>query len=117
MAYGITSEAQLIDIAQINRGCSQIDDAASKYTQVGNEVSSVNCGSSALLVDGKTMQPSIDIAGNSIKSMEGEVKAFTSSIRSQAQMILMRQKAELQAYREEQARIAREKAEAAKNNN
>ena len=29
----------------------------------------------------------------------------------------MRQKAELQAYREEQARIAREKAEAAKNNN
>ena len=53
MAYGITSEAQLIDIAQINRGCSQIDDAASKYTQVGNEVSSVNCGSSALLVDEK----------------------------------------------------------------
>lgn len=114
MGFGITSEAQLIDIAQIERGCQQIEDAAQAYSQAASRISSVSCGSDVLAVNGGTVQPSIDGLGSRIGALEGEASAFTADIRAQAQEIYQRQKAELEAYKRHQEELA--KAQAAANN-
>lgn len=114
MGFGIISESQLIDIAQIERGCQQIDDAAKTFSQVGGKISSINCGRDILSVNGGTMQPSIDGLGSRISAMEGEATSFTAGIRAQAEAILQRQKAELEAYRRYQEELA--KAQEAENN-
>lgn len=115
MGFAITDESQLIDIEQIERGCIQIEGAARTFSQVGNAISGVVCGRDVLSVNGATMQYRIDGLGSQVSALEGKATSFTADIRSQAQAILQRQKAELEAYRKYQAELA--KAAEQQNNN
>lgn len=111
MAYGITSESQMIDLGMINKGCDIIDEAAKDFTTSGNKVVSAGntCNKDALSVDDKSMQPAIEELGETIKSLEGKVTSFTSQIRSLASQIYNTQFQELQAYQEAQRKAASKK--------
>lgn len=113
MAYGITSESQLIDIAAIRTAVEKIKSTAIDFTDCATVVSdaSAECDAEALEVEGTTMQPTIDDLADQIKSIKGSVEELADSILSVANEVYNAQNAELQEYKE---RLRRE-AEAANN--
>ena len=119
--YGITSEAELIDIGAINAGCDTIDAAAEDYISCGNQVNYAGeiCNSNALSIDNVSLEASIEELGETIKSLRDYIESFTSEIRRLASSIYQAQSEELAAYRAEQARLeaAKQEAEANKTEN
>lgn len=108
MAYGITSESQIIDIATIQSAVNKIKTAAKDFSSCGTAVSSAasTCDASALAVDGLTLQPTIeDLAGN-IKTYQSEIEGIADSLLSEANQIYNAQMSELIEYRERLKREA-----------
>lgn len=104
MAYNITSSSQLIDIATITRGCTQIEAAADKFEQCAALVlnASNECNADALSVDKTTMQPQLEADAEYIKSMKTAIYNFTLEIKNVALQVYAAQEAELNAYRAQQ---------------
>lgn len=107
MAYGITSESQLIDTSTINAGCDIIDAAAYDFTTCGNAVkgAAYYCGKDAMAVDGKSMGPNVEELGTSISGVKDSITGVTTEIRNLASQVYNAQKAELDAYIAEQQRL------------
>jgi hypothetical protein len=72
MAYGITSESQLIDITAINNGCAQIEAAALYFEECAKKVFNASdmLDEKALAVDKTTMQPQLDADAEYIQSIK-----------------------------------------------
>ena len=102
MAYGITSESQLIDISAIRAAVEKIKSTAQDFTDCGNTVSeaSSECNSEALEIEGMTMQPTMDDLAEQIKSIKNSVEEMADSILSVANQVYNAQNEELQAYKE-----------------
>lgn len=104
----ITSESQLIDIAAIDSGCKIIEAAAADYTTCSKNVNEASqiCTSEALSVEKTNMQPALQELATSIGTIEGNIIAFTTQIRSVASQIYAEQSAALAQYRAEQEAAA-----------
>lgn len=105
MAYGITSESQLIDINTINEGCNKIDEAAIAYLDCANVLSDAASimDINALSVEKKTMKPSIEELAAKIKQVKGNIGEFTNEIRNLASKIFQEQKMELEEYQRKES--------------
>lgn len=100
MAYGITSSSQLIDIGTISKGCTQLQEAATKFEKCASlvqEAASI-CDANALSVDKTTMQPQLEADAEFIKSMKEAVDGFAVGIRDVATQIYAAQSQELEEY-------------------
>ncbi len=113
--YGITSRAELIDVATIATGCSQLEVASEKFIKCAElvETAASICDASALSVEKTTMQPQLQADAEFIRSLQNIVKNFAIAIRSASSQVLAAQESELAIYLEEQ----RKKAETSANNN
>lgn len=110
--YGITSRADLIDIATISTGCSQLEVAAEKFVKCAELVDSAAsiCDSSALSVEKTTMQPQLQADAEFIRSLQNVVSSFATAIRSASSQVYAAQEAELAAYLEEQRKLAEQQS-------
>ena len=110
--YGITSRSELIDIATISTGCSQLEVAAEKFIKCADLVDSAAniCDSSALSVENTTMQPQLQADSEFIRSLQNVVSGFSTAIRSASSQVYAAQEAELAAYLEEQRKLAEQQA-------
>ncbi len=106
--YGVTSEADLIDIATISTGCSQLEVAAEKFIKCAELVESAAsiCDASALSVEKTTMQPQLQSDAEFIRNLNSVVTGFSQAIRSASVQVHNAQSVELANYRAEQKRLA-----------
>ena len=104
MAYGITSESQLINLGEINAGCDIINSAAEAYQICGDKVieASTLCNAQAMSFDKMSLESSISEVGLNIKSIQNYIEGFTAEIRSRASAIYTEQLNELENYRRQQ---------------
>jgi len=99
--YGITSEAQLIDIATIKSGCEAYISALDFFEEGGNQVKVAGsvCNSRALSVDGASFESQITQIGNDFSNLKGEYAGKASAVYSAAVGVYNEQVAELNEYR------------------
>ncbi len=112
MAYGITSESQLIDVSTIQSGCDQYKQHLDDFEINGNRVIEAGevCNAKALSIDSGTLQWSINDLGEEIKDLKTSLSAAADGVVSDAIRVYNEQVAELNEYRR---RLAEQ--EAAKN--
>ena len=105
MAYGITSEAQLIDIATITAGCNQYKQCLEDFETNGNRVIEAGeiCDAKALSIDYTTLQWTINDLGEEIKNVKTTLSAATDGVVAAAQRVYNEQVAELNEYRRQLA--------------
>ncbi len=110
MAYGITSEAQLIDIKTIQSGCRSFMEAVMIFWEAGQQVIAAGeqCGPKALSVDGASMKADIVEVGQEIGNLCKEYIDNANEVIEQAVRIYNAQIDELNEYNRRQA-IEREK--------
>ena len=113
MAYGITSESQLIDYNTIRNGCSAYMDSLDYFMQAAKQVmeAAEMCDKKALNVDGQTMQPVLYELAQQIANVANEYASRVNEVNVQAVNVYNAQVRELNAYYQ---RLAQEQA--AKNN-
>lgn len=101
MAYGITSESQLINLGEINAGCDMINSAAEVYQKCGDKVieAAMICNAQAMSIDKMSLESTISEVGTNIKTVQGYIEDFTSEIRRRASSIYTAQLNELEEYR------------------
>ena len=120
MAYGITSEAQLIDIATITSGCNQYKQCLEDFETNGNRVIEAGeiCNAKALSIDYTTLQWSINDLGEEIKNVKTTLSAAADGVVAAAQKVYNEQMAELNEYRrqlEEQERLRQQQQQSSTN--
>lgn len=110
MAYGITSEAQLIDIKTIQSGCRSFMEAVMIFREAGLQVVAAGeqCGPKALSVDGASMKADIVEVGQEMCKLCNEYIDNAVEVVNQAISIYNAQVDELNEYNRRQA-IEREK--------
>lgn len=116
MYYGITSESQIIDIGAIQTAVGNIKSAAADFGTCAkgvNEAASI-CDASALAIEEKTLQPTIEELAENIQSMQPAIEGLADNILTVANQVYNNQCAELREYQAEQERLRKE-AEARKN--
>lgn len=108
MAYGITSESQIIDLAAIKSGCNTFKNVLEDFDQCGRLVMKAGetCNSKALSVDDQSLQYPIVELGEAIRALRGEYIGYADEVIASAQRVYIEQKAELAAYQEAQRRAA-----------
>lgn len=113
--YNITSSSQLIDIATITNGCTQIETAAQKFVECAEMVLNASdiCNEKALSVDKTTMQAQLDADAEYIKSIQTAINDFTLQVKNVALQIYAEQQAELADY---QYQLQLKQQQAANNN-
>lgn len=101
MAYGITSESQLIDIGTIRSGCSQYESALDFYTDGGNQVKDAgsNLNAKALSVDGASFESEVTQVGEKMRSLKDNYYAAAEACYAAAVEVYNAQVAELNEYR------------------
>ena len=101
MAYGITSESQLIDVSTITSGANQYKSALEFYTDGGNQViaAGATCNAKALSVDGASFESEITEVGNKIKTLKDTYSSAADAVVAAANTVYNEQVAELQEYR------------------
>ena len=99
--YGITSEAQLIDIATIGSGCQAYINALDFFEDGGNQVKAAgsSCNARALSVDGASFEPQINQIGQEFSNLKSEYAGKAQSVYDQAKAVYNEQLAELNEYR------------------
>lgn len=100
MAYGITSEAQLIDINAIRMGCAQYVDDLDYFVEAGEQICGAGdiCSSKALSVDDSSMQQNLYDLGQAIAALADSYASAANDVYAQAVSVYNAQVAELQAY-------------------
>lgn len=110
--YNITSSSQLIDVATISTGCSQIEAAAEKFIKCADLIDSAAsiCDANALSVDKTTMQPQLEADADYIRSMKDAADSFATAIRNVASQVYAAQSNELNNYIAEQEALKQQAA-------
>ncbi len=112
MAFGITSESQLIDVNTIRRGCEAYIDALDFFIDGGNQIISAGstCSAKALSVDGSSFQNEIIDLGQQIIALRDEYAACAENVYAQAVQIYNAQVAELNEYNRQLALARQQQA-------
>ncbi|MBQ3307099.1 MAG: hypothetical protein IJG68_02780 [Bacilli bacterium] len=100
MAYGITNESQLIDVATIKRGCESFLEALSFFVDGGNQVISAGytCSKKAISVDNSSFENDLMEMGQQIVAIRDKYVAVAENIYQQAVTVYNNQVAELNEY-------------------
>lgn len=104
MAYGITSESQLIDYKTIKRGCEDYINALNDYVDCANQLNEAGntLSPKALSVDGGTLQEPIFELAQEIVTARNEYAAAAEQIYTDAVTIYNQQVEELYSYYQQQ---------------
>lgn len=105
MAYGITSESQLIDIYTITNGINKYREVIEGFETCGNKViaASETCNKEAMSVDNNSLQAEIEMLGTSIQNLKNELNAIADEVLMEAQMVRQKQYNELVEYQRQLA--------------
>ncbi len=120
MAYGITSQSQIIDINTIIAGANQYRTALDDFDRSGNAVIAAGetCTKKALSVDDSTLEFSITDLGNEMKDLKGTFGGYADELVAQARQVYNMQVAEYNEYVRQQRLLEQQRAqEAAQNRN
>lgn len=100
MAYGITSESQLIDIETIRNGCLTYIESLNNFTEAGKKICDAGtiCDKKALEVYEESMQPVLYELGVAIAEMGNVYAEAANNLYSQAITVYNEQVAELNEY-------------------
>ena len=101
MAYGITSESQLIDVGTIGSGCNAFVSALNVFSDGANQMISAGqtCNEKALSVDGTSFEADITSIGQQINQLRDEYASYADAVYAAAVQVYNEQVAELNAYR------------------
>ena len=100
MAYGITSESQLIDVATIASGCQKIQEGA-QYLELGAQAFSelgAYCTADVMSVDGQTLEGNFAEAASQTSEIVSQVNSAAEAMYAEAVQVYNDQMAELQEY-------------------
>ncbi len=102
MAYGITSESQLIDLKTIEAGCKQYKEAVTDIVRSGIMVREAGetCNQKALSVDEKSLEPAITQIGEDLISLKTALQNYADQVIAEATQVYNAQLEELKAYQE-----------------
>lgn len=105
MAYGITSESQLIDIYTITDGVNKYREAIESFETCGKNVVTASeiCTAEALSVDSDTLQYPIEALGLEIQSLKEQLNAIADEFLLEASIVRQKQYNELVEYQRQQA--------------
>ena len=120
MAYGITSQAQIIDLNTIIAGANQLKTALEDFGRSGNAVIAAGetCTKKALSIDDSTLEISITDLGNEIKNLKGQLGVAVDEFVNQARQVYNQQVAEYNEYVRQQQLLQQQRAQqAAQGNN
>lgn len=100
MAYGITSESQILDSATVAAGCNAMCKAAEDFLDCGKKVSEAGsiCTPQVLSVDNTSMEGVLGALGTSISNVQATISDYANSVASLAASIEAAQRAELAEY-------------------
>ena len=100
MAYGITSESQLIDVATIKSGCSAYIKALDFFTEGGNKITEAGhfCNKQALSVDGQSYEDEICEVGKQVTELRDTYAGYAEAVYGAAVQVYNAQVAELNEY-------------------
>ena len=104
MAYGITSESQLIDIYTIMDGINKYRAAIEAFDASGKKVvhASELCTAEAMSVDSSTLQYPIEALGLEIQNLKEQLNAIADEVLFEAQLVRQAQYNELVEYQRQQ---------------
>ena len=105
MAYGITSESQLIDIYTIMDGINKYRTAIEGFGACGQKVihASEICTAEAMSIDNDTLQYPIEALGTEIQNLKDQLNAIADEVLYEAQLVRQNQYNELVEYQRQQA--------------
>ena len=105
MAYGITSESQLIDIYTIMDGINKYRVAIEDFVASGKKVITASeiCSADAMSVDNDTLQYPIESLGTEIQALKDQLNAIADEVLYEAQLVRQAQYNELLEYQRQQA--------------
>lgn len=105
MAYGITSESQLIDINTIMDGINKYRQAIEAFETSGKKVVSASeiCTADALSIDNDTLQYPIETLGLEIQALKKELNSIADELLYEVQIVRQKQYNELTDYQRQQA--------------
>ena len=105
MAYGITSESQLIDIYTIMDGFNKYRTAIEDFVTCGKKVITASeiCSADAMSVDNDTLQNPIESLVKEIQALKDQLNAFADEVLFEAQLVRQSQYNELLEYQRQQA--------------
>lgn len=105
MAYGITSESQLIDIYTIMDGINKYRAAIESFEKCGQKVITASeiCTAEALSVDNDTLQYPIEALGLEIQNLKEQLNSIADEFLLDAQVVRQDQYDELVEYQRQQA--------------
>lgn len=100
MAYGITSQSQIIDLEAIVAGCNEFKNSLDDFESCGNEVQEAGktCSKKALSVDDSTFEYPITDLGEAIKDLKDEYIGYADEVIAQATQVHSAQVAEYNEY-------------------
>ena len=100
MAYGITSESQLIDIETIGNGVSAYINALNSLIAAAQAIATCadECGEKALSINGQSMQPTIYELAVTMSDEANKYAEAANGVYEQAVAVYNAQVAELNAY-------------------
>ena len=100
MAYGITSESQLIDYESIRNGCVAYVEALEGFTTAAQQI--VEAGTimnkDAMSVEGASMQPTLYALAEQVGQLANDYAAIANAVYEQAISVYNAQVAELNEY-------------------
>lgn len=105
MAYGITSESQLIDIYTITDGINKFREAIDDFEKCGKKVVTASeiCTADALSIDSDTLQYPIETLGLEIQALKEQLNSLADELLFEAQVVRQQQYNELVEYQRQQA--------------
>lgn len=105
MAYGITSESQLIDIYAIMDGINKYREAIEDFVTSGKKVVTASeiCTADAMSIDNDTLQYPIEALGVEIQALKDQLNAIADEVLYEAQLVRQQQYNELTEYQRQQA--------------
>lgn len=112
MAYGITSQSQIIDLKTIITGANQFKSTLDDYERCGKAVIAAGetCTKKALSVDDSTLEFSITDLGNEIKNLKSTFTGYIDDLVAQATQVYNAQVAEYNEYVRQQQILAQQQA-------
>lgn len=105
MAYGITSESELIDYNSIRNGCVIYMNNLEKFQEAAQAVMEAGqiCDKKALNINGESLQPVLFELAQAIANAANQYAECVNDVNSQAVNVYNSQVNELNAYFEQQA--------------
>ena len=102
MAYGITSEKQVIDTLAIRRLCESVKEQLNDFDRAISFIEEARdiCNKDALLVEGMTMQGNFDTVIEYVNNVKQNISGYMNYLIDESGKIRDRQLAELEHYRE-----------------